>query len=165
MKMRDHSFDSCKENSMTENRIDRRAVNRTALATLLATFASSGNSLSSAHGEQAAGQSSRREVIKQKLPGDPARELSVVEVFYPPGTGSPPHVHANGVMAYVVSGTISSQVGDGPEQTYRAGDAWWEPVGATHRVSRNPSATVPATLLAIYVAPEDATAADLMKPL
>jgi quercetin dioxygenase-like cupin family protein len=44
-------------------------------------------------------------------------------------------------------------VGDGPEQTYRAGDAWWEPVGAIHRVSRNASATEPATLLAIYIAP------------
>ena len=68
-------------------------------------------------------------------------------------------------MAYVVAGTIISKVGDGPEQTFHAGDAWWEPPGATHRVSRNASAAAPATLLAIYVAPKAATAADLMKPL
>jgi hypothetical protein len=44
-------------------------------------------------------------------------------------------------MAFVVSGTIVSKVGDGPEQTFHAGDAWWEPEGAIHRVSRDASST------------------------
>jgi quercetin dioxygenase-like cupin family protein len=56
-------------------------------------------------------------------------------------------------------------VGDAPEQTFRAGEAWWEPVGAIHRVSRNASATEPATLLAIYIAPTGAAAEQLMKPM
>src|SRR5262249_17223954 len=107
----------------------------------------------------------RRDVIKQRLPGEPEREISLVEVSYPPGAGSPPHVHANGVMAFVVSGAVVSKVGDGPEQTFHAGDAWWEPEGAIHRVSRNASSTESATLLAIYIAPKDATAADLMQPI
>jgi quercetin dioxygenase-like cupin family protein len=89
----------------------------------------------------------------------------LIEVTYPPAIGSPPHLHANGVMAFVVSGTIVSKVGDGAEQTFHAGDAWWEPPGAIHRVSRNASSTEPATLLAIYVAPKSATADDLMKPI
>jgi quercetin dioxygenase-like cupin family protein len=79
--------------------------------------------------------------------------------------GSPPHLHANGVMAFVVSGTIVSKVGEEAEQTFHAGDAWWEPPGAIHRISRNASSTEPATLLAIYVAPKGATAGDLMKPI
>src|SRR5215471_6368277 len=66
--------------------------------------------------------STRRDVIKQRLLGEPARDITLVEVTYPPGTSSPPHVHANGVMAFVLSGTIASKVGDGPEQTFRAGD-------------------------------------------
>jgi quercetin dioxygenase-like cupin family protein len=74
-------------------------------------------------------------------------------------------MHANGVMAFVVSGTIVSKVGDGPEQTFHAGDAWWEPEGAIHRVSRNASSTESATLLAIYIAPKGATPADLIKPI
>ena len=78
---------------------------------------------------------------------------------------SPPHLHANGVMAFVVSGTIVSKVGNEAEQTFHAGDAWWEPPDAIHRVSRNASSTEPATLLAIYVAPKSATADDLMKPI
>src|SRR5262249_2125331 len=43
--------------------------------------------------------------------------------------------------------------------------AWWEPEGAIHRVSRNASSTESATLLAIYIAPKGATAADLIKPI
>jgi quercetin dioxygenase-like cupin family protein len=68
-------------------------------------------------------------------------------------------------MAYVVSGAIASKVGDEPEMVFHAGEAWWEPSGAIHRVSRNASLTEPATLLAIYVAPKGATETDLMKPL
>jgi quercetin dioxygenase-like cupin family protein len=68
-------------------------------------------------------------------------------------------------MAFVVSGTIASKVGDGSEQTFHAGDAWWEPAGAIHRVSRNASSTQGATLLAIYIAPKSATAPDLIKPI
>jgi len=109
--------------------------------------------------------STRRDVIRQRLPGEPERDINLVEVTYPPGTGSLPHVHANGVMAFVVSGTIVSKVGDGPEQTFHAGDAWWEPEGAIHRVSRNASSTESATLLAIYIAPKGAMPADLMKPV
>jgi quercetin dioxygenase-like cupin family protein len=104
-------------------------------------------------------------VIKQELPGEPSRDLLLVEVTYPPGASSPAHLHANGVMAFVVSGTIASKVGDEPEHTFTAGSAWWEPPGAVHRVSRNASSTEPAKLLAIYIAPKGATAADLMKPM
>jgi len=57
------------------------------------------------------------------------------DITFTPATGSPPHRHANGVMAFVVSGTIVSKVGDEAEQTFRAGDPRWEPPGAIHRVS------------------------------
>jgi quercetin dioxygenase-like cupin family protein len=68
-------------------------------------------------------------------------------------------------MAFVVSGSIGSKVGDEPERTYRAGEAWWEQPGAIHRVSRNASSSEPATLAAIYIAPTGPTGADLMKPI
>jgi quercetin dioxygenase-like cupin family protein len=107
----------------------------------------------------------RRNVIEQALPGEPARDIILIEVKYPPGKGSPPHLHANGVMAFVVSGAIASKVGDGPKRVFHAGDAWWEPPGAIHRVSRNASNVEAARLLAIYIAPKGATGADLMEPL
>ena len=144
--------------------VTRRYFNHASLVSLLATAAvTAPNDTISA--QQASVAATRRDVIRQEIPGEPLRDLSLVEVTYPPGTGSAPHLHANGVMAFVVSGTITSKVGDGPEQTFHAGDAWWEPPGAIHRVSRNASSTEPARLLAIYVAPRGASAADLMKPI
>jgi quercetin dioxygenase-like cupin family protein len=131
------------------------------LASLLVSSARAG----SAEARQPASAGTRRVVIKQVLPGEPQRDITLIEVTYPPGGASPPHMHPNGVMAFVVSGTIASKVGDAPERVYRAGEAWWEPPGAIHRVSRNASETEPASLLAIYIAPGNATAADLMQPL
>jgi quercetin dioxygenase-like cupin family protein len=144
--------------------MSRRRFNRDAIVSLLAAATVSSAETASAQ-PTTQGASSRRDVIKQELPGEPARDLVLVEVTYAPGAGSPPHLHANGVMAFVVSGTIASKVGDAPEQTFSAGSAWWEPPGAIHRVSRNASSTEPAKLLAIYIAPRGATAADLMKPI
>ncbi len=147
--------------------VSRRSFNHASVLSLLvAASATSFDGAASAQPQAAAaGASTRRDVIKQDLAGEPAREISLVEVTYPPGAGSPAHLHANGVVAFIVSGAVISKVGDGPEQTFRAGDAWWEPPGAIHRVSRNASSTDTATLLAIYVAPKGATADDLMKPI
>ena len=151
---------------MTSIPVTRRGFNRVSFMSLLAAAAvTSPDEVASAQPRPAPGSSTRREVIKQALPGEPQRELSLIEVTYAPGAGSSPHLHANGVMAFVVSGAVASKVNDGPEQTFHAGEAWWEPPGAVHRVSHNASSTEPATVLAIYVAPKGATAADLMKLL
>jgi quercetin dioxygenase-like cupin family protein len=152
-----------KECAMAESIVSRRHFNHYSFVSLLAAAAMPDGR---ATAQQATSQAAmRRDVIKQELPGAPLRDISLIEVTYPPATGSPPHLHANGVMAFVVSGAIVSKVGDGAEQTFHAGDAWWEPPGAIHRVSRNASSTEPAILLAIYVAPKNATADDLMKPI
>ena len=148
---------------MTEPILSRRHINHSALISLLAAAALDGTAAAQQHATSHV--ATRRDVIRQELPGEPLRDISLIEVTYPPATGSPPHLHANGVIAFVVSGTIVSKVGDGAEQTFHAGDAWWEPPGAIHRVSRNASSTEPATLLAIYVTPKGAIADDLMKPI
>jgi quercetin dioxygenase-like cupin family protein len=144
--------------------VNRRHFNR---ATLFSVFAATAATAvtDTTFAQQASAVPTRRDVIRQEIPGEPPRDLSLVEVTYPPRMGSPPHLHANGVMAFVVSGTIVSKVGDEAERTFHADDAWWEPPGAIHRISRNGSSTEPATLLAIYVAPKGATAGDLMKPI
>ena len=136
---------------MTEPILSRRHINHSALISLLAAAALDGTAAAQQHATSHV--ATRRDVIRQELPGEPLRDISLIEVTYPPATGSPPHLHANGVIAFVVSGTIVSKVGDGAEQTFHAGDAWWEPPGAIHRVSRNASSTEPATLLAIYARP------------
>ena len=149
---------------MADSMVNRRHFSRATLVSILAaTAATAVTDPTSA--QQPSVTATRRDVIRQEIPGEPPRDLSLVEVTYPPGTGSPPHLHANGVMAFVVSGTVTSKVGDGPEQIFHAGDAWWEPPGAIHRVSRNASSAEPARLLAIYIAPRGATSTDLMKPI
>ena len=68
-------------------------------------------------------------------------------------------------LIFVVAGSIVSKVGDEPEHTFHAGQAWWEPPGAIHRVSRKASSSEPARLLAIYIASPEARDQDLIKPI
>jgi quercetin dioxygenase-like cupin family protein len=83
----------------------------------------------------------------------PGKSLIAVEVSYPPGGASIPHHHAHSafIYAYVVSGSVVSQVEGQPERTYNAGESFFEAPGAHHVVSRNASQTEPAKLLAVFV--------------
>lgn len=87
------------------------------------------------------------------IPNIPGKSLVAVEVTYPPGAASPAHTHAKSafIYAYVISGSIESQVNDGEKRIYQAGESWSEEPGATHSVSRNASETEPAKLLAVFV--------------
>ena len=146
---------------MANRSLTRREFSRTSMVAFL-------SALGSASAYELAAQtdsSSRRSVIQQRLPGNPEKQITLVEVVFPPGVGAPPHLHANGVMAFVISGSISSKVGDEPERVFHAGEAWWEPPGAVHRVSRNISSSEDARLLAIFVAPPNASESDLIKQL
>jgi quercetin dioxygenase-like cupin family protein len=91
--------------------------------------------------------------FEQAIPNLPGKSLVAVEVEYPPGGASIPHMHAKSafIYAYVVSGAVESKVNDGAARVYRAGESWSEPPGASHPVSRNASKTQPAKLLAIFV--------------
>jgi quercetin dioxygenase-like cupin family protein len=96
-------------------------------------------------------------VFASQLPNVPGNSLTAVVVNYAPGGKSPTHHHAGSVFAYVLSGEIRSQVStDGPMKVYKAGESFFEPPGSTHLVSENASATEPASLLAVFVAPDNA---------
>lgn len=109
------------------------------------------------------------EVVKPNfehaIPNIPGKSLVAVEVEYAPGAASPSHVHANSafIYAYVVSGSIESQVNDGPKQVFKAGESWFENPGSRHPVSRNASKTEPAKLLAVFVV--DSTDKELTTPV
>ncbi|MBB4185775.1 cupin domain-containing protein [Sinorhizobium terangae] len=91
--------------------------------------------------------------FEKAMPNIPGKTLSALIVDYAPGGASLPHDHAKSafIFAYVVSGEIESKVNDGPTQTYRAGEGWYEPPGSAHLVSRNASEIKPAKLLAVIV--------------
>ena len=91
--------------------------------------------------------------LEQAIPNIPGKSLIAVVVDYPPGAASPAHLHAKSafIYAYVVSGSIESQVNDGPRRILRAGESFYEPPGARHAVSRNARKKQPARLLAVFV--------------
>ncbi|CAM5775937.1 cupin [Labrys miyagiensis] len=95
--------------------------------------------------------------FQRPIPNTPGKSLTAVVVSYKPGGTSPPHTHAGSafVWAYVLSGSIRSQVDDGPARIYHAGESWYEDPGAHHKVSGNASRTRPASLLAVFVADGD----------
>lgn len=103
--------------------------------------------------------------FEQAIPNLPGKSLVAVEVEYPPGASSLPHVHATSafIFAYVISGAVESKVNDGDVRVYRAGENWSEPPGANHSVSRNASKSKPAKLLAVFVV--DSNDRQLTKPL
>ena len=92
----------------------------------------------------------------EPIPNLPGKRLVSHVVDYPPGGGSASHHHAPSafIYAYVISGAIRSEHGDGPARVYRAGETWFEKPGAHHRVSVNASDTEPARLLAVVIVDE-----------
>src|SRR5581483_9629665 len=66
-------------------------------------------------------------VFKHDLPDLTLKGWSctAVEVSYGPGEASAAHRHPGITIAYVLEGEIRSKVGDGPEQTYSAGQMLW----------------------------------------
>lgn len=96
-------------------------------------------------------------VFSEALPNLPGNSLTAVVVDYAPGGASGSHHHAGSVFAYVLDGAIRSQLDDGSEMVYQAGESFFEKPGTHHVVSANASATAPARLLAIIVAETGAT--------
>ncbi len=95
-------------------------------------------------------------IASYALPNVPGKRVTIVRVFYGPGGSTPAHRHAGSVTAYVTRGEIRSQLGGGPVETFKVGQSFFEPPGATHLISANASTTEPAELIAVFVADEGA---------
>jgi quercetin dioxygenase-like cupin family protein len=140
-----------RKNFATKKRIGRRALLESAGAVL-------GQALWVPANAQTKAAAAVKVVFQHDLPNIRLDEWSVtaVEVSYKPGEGSGAHRHPGITVAYVLEGEIRSKVGDGPEQTYGVGQMFLETPNQLHAVSRNASATKPAKLLAILLAPKGA---------
>ncbi|MNS87104.1 Cupin domain protein [compost metagenome] len=91
----------------------------------------------------------------QMLKNVPGKKALMIEVDYKPGQSSIAHKHDGTAMAYVLSGSITSQVKGEKEVTYKTGEYWYEAAGSEHLVSKNASATEPAKLLVFMVLSPD----------
>jgi quercetin dioxygenase-like cupin family protein len=126
-------------------------LKRISLALALALLAPS----AMAHGPESAKTAGAKVtlVYQHELPNVPGKSIKGVLVEYAPGGFTPPHTHAASAFIYatVLEGSIRSQVNDGPEKVYRAGENFSEMPGDRHGVSANASSTRPARLLAVFV--------------
>ncbi len=91
------------------------------------------------------------------LPELPGKSVTTVLVEFPPGAYTPAHRHPGSVTAFVVSGTLRSQMAGGPPQDFAKGQTWFEPPMSLHLFAENPSPTEPASLLATFIADDGCT--------
>ena len=120
-------------------------------ATLLAALAAASPALAA---PPANGGSER--LLQLEAPNTGGMQVTEVKVTYAPGQMGHPHHHGGFLVAYMLKGTLVSQVEGEPAHTYHAGDTWVEKPGAHHVMGRNPSATETAEFLVVFVAPKDA---------
>lgn len=100
----------------------------------------------------AATSESLKPLIKQPLPDVDGKTFTSAIVELPPNVRATPHRHGQAfVYAYVLDGTVRSQVDDQPVTTYHQGDNWVEQPGAHHVLTENTSPTEPAKLLVVFV--------------
>jgi quercetin dioxygenase-like cupin family protein len=95
-------------------------------------------------------------ITSHALPNVPGKRVTIVRVFYGPGGFTRAHRHSGSVTAYITKGEIRSQLAGGPVETFKVGQSFFEPPGATHLVSANASNTEAAELIAVFVADEGA---------
>lgn len=132
----------------------RRGMRIGSLGVILATFWLRTSSGSAQDLEQV------KVIFRHVIPNVEGKSMVAVVVIYPPGGKSPAHHHAPSsfIYAYVLSGTIRSQVGDAPAKVYKVGESFSELPGSYHRISENASDRDPARLLAIFVVDSKDTA-------
>lgn len=99
---------------------------------------------------QASGQRSI-EVMTQAMP-DVGREMRISVTERDPGNGSAAHRHpGHHTFGYILDGTYEVKINDGPVRQLKTGESFYEPPGALHAVSRNPSPDKTLKYLVIQV--------------
>jgi quercetin dioxygenase-like cupin family protein len=112
--------------------------------------------VTSSRAQTAPAPTQRVDVMTQPLTDIPGREVRITLLDLMPGHASPPHRHPNHhVFGYIVDGTYEWKIGDAPAKTFKPGEAFYEPPGVLHAVSRNASNDARAKLVVFMVA--DAT--------
>ena len=91
----------------------------------------------------------------ESLPNVPGKAVSTVLVHFPPLAYSGAHRHPGAVTAFVVKGSVRSQMAGSPAANFAAGSTWFEAPRALHLFAENESPTEPAELLVTFVADEN----------
>ncbi|MGI5509180.1 cupin domain-containing protein [Streptomyces sp. CA-106131] len=91
-------------------------------------------------------------LLQQALPNVKGKTFTSAVVDFPPNASALPHRHGQAfVYAYVLEGTVRSNLDDKPVTIYHQGENWVEQPGAHHALTENASRTKPAKLLVVFV--------------
>ena len=91
-------------------------------------------------------------LFTQALPNVKGKTFTSAMVTFPPTARAVSHRHGSAfVYAYVLEGTVRSQVAGEPVRTFHQGENLVEQPGAHHLLTENPSQTEPAKLLVVFV--------------
>jgi quercetin dioxygenase-like cupin family protein len=90
-------------------------------------------------------------LLTKVLPDISGEEGLIETVVLSPGEVVPAHRHNADVFAYVLEGSIVTQLEGHKSQIVHAGEAFYESPEDVHIVTRNASATRPARLLVFFV--------------
>ncbi len=94
-------------------------------------------------------------LVSQALPAVSGKRFTAVVVTFPPSARAVPHRHGSAFLyAYVLEGTVRSQLEGEPVRTYSTGQGWTEQPGAHHILTENVSGKLPARLLVTFVSNE-----------
>ena len=92
-------------------------------------------------------------LFHEALPNIPGKTFTSAIVTFPPAARAVPHHHGDAfVYAYVLEGTVSSQLEGEAAHVYHQGESWSEQPGAHHLATENTSSTEPAKLLVTFIA-------------
>jgi quercetin dioxygenase-like cupin family protein len=100
----------------------------------------------------------------EALPNVPGKSITTTTVDFPPGGYTPAHRHPGSVTAFVIKGTVRSQLAGGLPGTFGPGTTWFEPPGMLHLFAENASATEPAQILATFVADDNCGPLSIPEP-
>ena len=105
------------------------------------------------------------QLLTQPLSDLPGREVRISLLDRPPQASSPPHRHpGHHTFGYVVEGTYEFAVDGGAPRTLKAGEVFYEPPGALHSTSRNPSADQRTKIVVFMVADQKSPSTVAEKP-
>jgi quercetin dioxygenase-like cupin family protein len=129
-----------------------RTRSRAALAAALSGLTTFAAGAVYAHGD--AVEETVTPLMKQAIPEISGKNVLIATVDFAPSQASTAHRHPGSLCGYVLEGTVESQLAGAPLKSYKQGESWYEPPGASHLIARNPSKSKPARLLIFTFAAE-----------
>jgi quercetin dioxygenase-like cupin family protein len=99
----------------------------------------------------------KRQILTiDSLPGIDAHIVKSLTIELAANVRVGEHMHEGFIYAYLLQGSIRSQLDNGEIIEYAEGDSWVEPPLSRHTLTENTSDTEPAKLLIVFIGKEDA---------